>query len=450
MEEPIWLSKYQMIKRLGKGGSGDVFLAKHIKLNDLRAIKRISKANPLHNQLLLEANILKNLSHPCIPWIYDLEEDLEYSYIIESYIKGQSLKEFCEVNKHLSESLILSIGIQICDLLLYLYSLDNPILHLDLQPSNIIIDKETVKLIDFGTAILKEGPDTRTASLGTKNFAPPEAYTKVKPDEKADIYGVGALLYYMISGVSTTHIKNKIQFVKKKENSYSKELKNIIHQCLRYQSIFRIPTVAVLKNKLLKLNRISPKNQISNKSLRISIAGAQNRIGTTHLGFLITSYLDSMHIPSLYVEENDSGHMLYFLETGDKARDMKGRIRIKNCNILPKSYLMPFMNQNPEATIRDYGVLSSENKMDFLSGDIRILLVGGKEWERENKKRAINLLEESKEVIYLYNFLDGYQFSKHIKGIHDKSIYRIPYVPDPFYKAGNDYLDDFLWNLTHL
>lgn len=448
MEKPIWLSKYKIIKKLGQGGSAEVFLAEHIRLNDLRAIKRISKNNPLHNQLLLEANILKNLSHPCIPCIYDLEEDVDNSYIIEQYIKGQSLKEFCEVKKRLNEHLIISIGIQICDLLLYLYSLKNPILYLDLQPANIILDGEKVKLIDFGTAIFRNEPDIRTVSLGTAYFSAPEAYTRLKPDERADLYSIGALLHYMVQGVNPPVNKDRRGFAKKKENNCSKQLKNIIRQCMHYQRIFRIPTVTLLKSKLSKLNRTGQNgNQISNKSLKITIGGSQNRIGTTHLAILITSYLDSLGT-SCYIEENDSGHMFYFLSDNKKLRNTNGMIRIRNCNILPKSYLLPFSKDISDITVTDYGVITNENKADFLSGDIKLLIVGGKEWELQNTSRVINLLNDSKEITYLYNFLDGYQFSRQLKGNPKEKIIRIPYVPEPFYQRGNEVLDDFLLHIT--
>jgi serine/threonine-protein kinase len=149
-----------------------------------------------------------------------------------------------------------------------------------------------------------------------------------------------------------------------------------------------------------------------------------------------------------YAEENDSGHMLFFLSGKGSKRNINGIIRVENCNILPKAYLFNYSINSAGVTVRDYGVITPENKMEFLSGDIKLLVVGGKEWELEDNKRAVNLLNDDKDVIYLYNFLDGYQFAKHLKGIQNDNIYRIPYVPDPFYKSGNEYLDDFLWNIT--
>lgn len=453
MEAPIWLNKYAIIKKLGQGGSGEVFLAEHTKLMDLRAIKRIKKDNPLHNQLLLEASILKNLSHPCIPTIFDMEEDEEYSYIIEQYMNGETLKEYLESKKHLSENLIISIGIQICDLFLYMYSCKNPILYLDLQPANIIIDNGRVKLIDFGSAIFRDKPDTRIASFGTEHFAPPELYSKTKPDERADIYGIGALLYYMVYKRYNIILKKKYRFVRNIENSYSKKLNHIIRQCMRYDSIFRIPTVAALKNKLLKLNRKDNGNQISNKSLTIAVAGAQQRIGVTHLSILLTSYLDSIGVRSQYIEANDSGHMLCFLDNKVSKRSTSGKLRVNNCNISLRTYLCnetkEYQNEKEIqfTKVFDYGLLSHENKLDFLEADIKVVLVGGKEWEVEYKNKAMALVGDCKDVIYLYNFLDGYQYSKQAKEIPSITTARIPYVPNPFYHTGNETVDDFLCNL---
>ena len=87
--------KYRFVSCLGKGNSSEVFLAEHRKLKAYRAVKCISKnSHSMQPQFLLEADILKNLKHPGIPTIYDVEEDNESFYIIEEYIQGQSLEAF--------------------------------------------------------------------------------------------------------------------------------------------------------------------------------------------------------------------------------------------------------------------------------------------------------------------------------------------------------------------
>lgn len=89
----ILFDKYRIVKVLGSGGSATVYLAQHIKLESFRAIKCIRKDNPLYNNALKEAYILKNLRHSNIPIIYDIDEDLRCSYIIEEYIEGEYIIE---------------------------------------------------------------------------------------------------------------------------------------------------------------------------------------------------------------------------------------------------------------------------------------------------------------------------------------------------------------------
>ena len=84
--------KYLIKQPIGCGLSGKVYLAEHIKLKAKRVIKCVSKNQLMYQQFLAEAMLLKNLKHPGIPIIFDLEEDEEYLYIIEEYIQGDSLR----------------------------------------------------------------------------------------------------------------------------------------------------------------------------------------------------------------------------------------------------------------------------------------------------------------------------------------------------------------------
>ena len=87
--------KYRIVSSIGAGNSSRVFLAEHRKLKAYRAVKCMKKtADEKCPQFLLEADLLKNLKHPGIPTIYDVEEDNENYYIIEEYIQGQSLEAY--------------------------------------------------------------------------------------------------------------------------------------------------------------------------------------------------------------------------------------------------------------------------------------------------------------------------------------------------------------------
>ncbi|MEG2351007.1 MAG: protein kinase, partial [Hungatella sp.] len=91
IESTILFGKYQLGQVIGRGRDGIVYLAEHKELEEYRAIKRVSKTCVEYEQFRREALLLKELHHPGIPIIYDLEEDLEYSYLIEEYLEGDSL-----------------------------------------------------------------------------------------------------------------------------------------------------------------------------------------------------------------------------------------------------------------------------------------------------------------------------------------------------------------------
>ncbi|WMJ85670.1 serine/threonine protein kinase [Anaerocolumna sp. MB42-C2] len=451
MSDQIWFQKYRIIKLLGRGGSAEVYLAEHIKLKTLRAIKRISKNHIQHEQLLNEAYILKNLKHSCIPVIYDFEEDEFNSYIIEQYIEGMSLKVFRQQYRHLKENLILQFTIQICDLLQYLYSINNPILYLDLKPENIIISDNVVKLIDFGASVFKNNVTERKFSLGTKGFAAPELYTGKIPDERTDVYGIGALIYYMAAGISYDG-KHTMGDQKRYIKKLSKSLQSVIGKCLRHHSFLRYSSVSVLKNKLLEINhkKINRKSK-DEESVSIAVAGTQHRIGVTHLSILITAYYNKYINKALYMEINDSNHISEILNRYQNIKTKDDICQIFNCNILPNFSLNLLINKNDyPVTIMDYGCLDSNNLQDYLKADIKLIISGGKEWELANTEEVIRLLNKQEDIKYLFNFLDGNQFGKIIKHMDKLNCYRIPYEPDPFMQKNNDYLNDFIKSLLKI
>lgn len=445
MKDPIWFGKYQIIKVLGKGGSGEVYLARHIKLSSLCAIKRIAKGHTLHEQLLHEAVILKNLSHPCIPVIYDFEEDEEYSYIIEQYMEGILLKEYLKKEGRLKEAFILAIGISICDLFLYLYSLKNPVLYLDLNPGNIILKDNEVKLIDFGACVYKNNTEARKFALGTRGFAAPELKSKAAPDERSDVYAIGALLKAMIMGDGYNHKESKGDKIA--EKLYSRELLRILHKSLGHQSVLRYPTVAMLKKKLTKQNRRYKSGKvISRESFTVAVGGVQNRTGTTHLAFLLNSYLNCLGVRSIYIERNTSGHLLEFLNRQGTKLQSDGIWRLKGNSYLTGAGLatIPEIDKY-KVIISDYGVIESEN-IDLWEEDLKLVTAGGKIWENESIKEFLSVPGRPS-VKLLLNYLNGKQFRDFIENFGDGNFIRIPYEPDPFNASLTDEMKDFLEQL---
>lgn len=445
MNNPVWFGKYHIMKGLGKGGSGEVFLARHNKLSSLCAIKRISKKHPLHEQLLHEAVILKNLSHPCIPVIYDFEEDDEYSYIIEQYMEGIILSDYLKIEGRLKEAFILSVGISICDLFLYLYSLNDPVLYLDLNPGNIILKDNSVKLIDFGACVYKNRAEVRKFSLGTRGFAAPELKTKAAPDEKSDVYAIGALLHAMIMGGASDY-KESIGD-KAAEKFYSKELLHILKKSLRHQAVLRYPTVALLKKKLVEQNRNNKSGKrISRESFTVAVGGVHTRTGTTHLALLLSSYLNSVGVKSLYIEQNNSRHLSELLSQQDALLQSDGIWKLKENYYLTDMGLATLPDLvNYKVIIRDYGVLQLK-KEALPIADLRLITAGGKVWETKSMKEFLPELRKSS-VKVLLNYLNGKQYRDLLKEFSEGNFLRIPYEPDPLSPILAEEMKDFLEEL---
>ena len=141
---------------LGAGRSGTVYKARHVMLDQYRAIKQIPARQENREEPEREARILKGLKHPGIPIIYDVFRTKESYFLVEEFLEGESLFALVSRRGSLSKAETVSYGIQLCRIISYLHhSADNPILHLDLQPKNILLCQDVLKLIDFDQAVFK-------------------------------------------------------------------------------------------------------------------------------------------------------------------------------------------------------------------------------------------------------------------------------------------------------
>lgn len=437
MQQEIWFQKYKILGLLGRGGTAKVYLAEHIKLNSYRAIKVISKQHPLYDLQRNEAFILKNLKHSCIPIIYDIEEDEEGSYIVEQYLEGTNLKDYVEEKGTVREDDIIRYGIQLCELIHYLHFADRPIIYVDLKPENIILAGKTLKLIDFGSAVYQDELSGLQSYSGTIGFAAPELCRRDIIDERCDVYGIGMLLYYMATGTRIGQNRTGLEHID--GSSCSVKLKDIINKCLKYQSSGRYASVAKLMKQLSTCNQ---KNQLygcTDTSVRIAVAGAQRRIGTTHLAFRFCSYLNQRKLQCLYVERNDSG-CVHAIKSCYEDIEYKAGICILEGVPMRSHTSRPADNGDYPFVLQDFGCLTQDNLADFLDADLKLLILGAKDWELGNSEHVLEMAAEYKDIYYLFNYLNGRQFRQVQKSMDFRNSYRIPYEPDPFESgtSGND------------
>ena len=283
---------------IGRGRSGTVFLARHLGLDEERAIKRVRRTE---SGFIQEAALLKRLRHPGIPIIYDLEIDENYYYLIEEYLCGESLYARIERTGSLQTGELIRLGIELCRIMNYLHSFKpNPILYLDLHPGNLLICREQLKLIDFDQAALASLSQERSVCYGTKGFAAPEQYEGGTLDERTDIYAIGALLYYMGTGHAPEGE------IKAGQGSCRGDLYILMGRCLRTEKKERCQSVREVLEALEKLEaRIFAERHIP--LLRIAAAGSRSGIGVTHTALGAVRYLRQKGVSCLYREQNDTG-----------------------------------------------------------------------------------------------------------------------------------------------
>ena len=264
--------KYTIVSLLSEHRDCTVWLAEHNSLHVKRIIKGIRKTSKYHDSLVKEAHLLKNLKNPYIPEIYDLTEDDGFTYIIEQYIMGESLKSLCS-NRLLSEKEIFHFMIQFCNIINYLHTLPESILYLDLKPENIIISEDKCYLVDFGSAQSEQ--DLSGPVFGTRSYAPPEQINGGNISKVSDIYALGKLLEFMLHN-SSAHKSRK-------------DLEKLISCCTERKIWHRISSV---KELITRVNEISKQAvSFSKKPIKIAFAGATAHSGATYIALLFSAFI---------------------------------------------------------------------------------------------------------------------------------------------------------------
>ncbi len=202
----ILLGEFEIRKRLGKGGMGEVFLASQTSLQRAVALKVLSKeltnVPMCVDRFIHEARSMAKLDHPNIVTVYAVGSDKGRHYVAIEYINGRSVQDWMDEKGALEVSDAVFI-IKHC-----LYGLNHAheknLIHRDIKPDNILItNKGSAKLADFGLAKALDEDVSMTQSghgLGTPIYMPPEQERNAKhADKRSDLYAMGATLYHMLT-----------------------------------------------------------------------------------------------------------------------------------------------------------------------------------------------------------------------------------------------------------
>ncbi|CAD8156380.1 unnamed protein product [Paramecium octaurelia] len=245
MKQGGWKEQYNLIKKLGQGSYGCVWLAKHKKTGILRALKQIKKDSLLfedQERMLSELNILKSLDHPNIVRVFECFSEDDQYIIVTEHLSGGELFQRIKKLQCFSEKMAAGYIIQILKAVSYCH--EKQIVHRDLKPENILLSGqgEEVKVIDFGTSRYFSSNNNMKKRLGTPYYIAPEVLNG-KYNEKVDIWSCGVILYIFLCGYPPftgkteneifAKVKNgKIIFDKDDWSNVSREAIDLIHNML--------------------------------------------------------------------------------------------------------------------------------------------------------------------------------------------------------------------------
>lgn len=214
---PQQLGAYTIIKKIGHGGMGTVFLAERNdgQFEKTVAIKLIrqSHSQEIFQRFLLERRLLAKLEHPFIARLIDGgQTEFNQPYLVMEYVKGLSLHEFCQ-QRQLSLTQKLELFCKICEAVHYAHQ--HCIIHRDLKPANILVDEYGhPKLLDFGIAKLMQEKSREQiitavgAMVLTPEYAAPEQITGQEITPSVDVYALGVILYELLSGHRPYEVKS--------------------------------------------------------------------------------------------------------------------------------------------------------------------------------------------------------------------------------------------------
>src|ERR1051325_9070651 len=220
---PEYIAHYRILRRLGKGGMGEVLLAEDTKQHGRKvALKvlpqEVTKSESRLRRFKQEARAILALNHPNILTIYEIGQTADSYYIATEYIEGETLRH-CLWRGPMKLDETLGVGIQVAMALEAAHAAG--IIHRDIKPENIMLRQDKfvrdrfVKVLDFGLAKLTDRdtpvtdpeavtiPITETspgAIMGTSGYMSPEQAQGESIDERSDVFSLGVVLYEMVAG----------------------------------------------------------------------------------------------------------------------------------------------------------------------------------------------------------------------------------------------------------
>ena len=488
--------RYRLLKKIGSGGTAEVYLAEHVTLGNMWAVKILPVSDDALQEHLNEAGILKRLNHPMLPRISDIIQTASHVCIVMDYLLGVNLLERLEASGKIPEVEVRAWMLQICDVLAYLHGQQpEPVIYRDLKPSNLMSDDHGhLKLIDFGTArTYRATRNGDTAYIGTQGYASPEQYGLKQSDGRTDIYNLGMTVFHLLTGIhpiTVPHgeIKTHLQDAFVSElltsvivrsvqlspgNRYpdvqscrealmaaepdmagktalpaGKMVEPVLMQPLRqHQGIPFVKSRQILAGLLgTRKHQSSPERAPVPAQARIAVMGACQGTGATFSSIAISSWFSARHYQTAYVEMNASGDMdrlQKMLELSGNlmtvSEDADGRecFRFKRVDYHKCCRRMTdIRGKRYDVSIADMGARGGEPALDeFMRADWQLVYCPQADWKFGRMEEFIGKYDpdgDERQFLYLVPH-DGDGDLPALRALLGKrSNFAFPHIRNPF------------------
>ncbi len=239
--------RYELLEKIGIGGTSEVYKVKDFKLNRFGAAKILKQEFSINGDFIskfrMEAQMAAGIMHPNIIDVYDAGEEDGIFYIVMELVEGITLKNYIGRKGRLSLREAVSIAVQVAMGVGAAHN--NKIIHRDINPQNIIISKGgMVKVMDFGIAKTVSGSMIISNVMGSVYYISPEQASGGCSDEQSDIYSLGITIFEMLTGrvpfsgetvvdIAIKHIREKLPSLREYVPEIPDRVEQIIFKCCR-------------------------------------------------------------------------------------------------------------------------------------------------------------------------------------------------------------------------
>ena len=339
---------YQIIREIGKGGTGVVYLGYHLRLQKQVVIKKIKENLAGQINVRAEADILKKLHHTYLPQVYDFLEAGNEVYTVMEYISGQDLQSYMDQKYTFPEETLRLWLEQMCEVLDYLHTRQPQILHSDIKPGNIMITQEgNICLIDFNISI--DGETAKDVQGMSRHYASPEQFqramdklygksSRITLDERMDIYSTGAVFYSLMTGILPDAQRPMPYSLMQLDIPYSDGFKAIIEKATDQSISKRFRNAKEMKKAIQHIEKMSPEYR--------RLSRLQMVIGFGWGALLVIGILFIFAGIRIYQKESWEKEYTAFyneLEEGNQKEVIQDGIELLN-----ESFLQGYLKRNPE------------------------------------------------------------------------------------------------------